>query len=606
VNCNGMDENVVSSSAWEELDVPIGVIGDARQPLWGSDLILDLLRALEIEYAAVVPGATFRGMHDSAVNYTANRWPRLLLCNQEVIAVALARGYARVTGRPMAVFVHNVVGLLFASMGIYDAWCDRVPVLAIGGAAPSDSTHRRPWIDWIHTANVQGEFVRPFTKWDNQPTSIAAIPEAVMRAYRMATTDPPGPVYVSVDTELQEQALASGFSLPDVRLYRPADRPRPSDEVINQLATLIFQAEHPVAFADASGRDPSAVALLTELAELVALPVIDNGSLWHNFPTPHAMDFHGMQDNLVAEADLIIGFDVVDLPRVDSPEGTVRPVVVHVSSDELVHRAGTADHERLLALDLAVLATPAATLPPLLARCHSKLAESDDLRASIQRRRKILGDRQVSLRANQRAWVAEQCVRPEITETRLVTELWDVIKDEDFVFTTGLLRTVAPGVCDLPDAERNVGGALGGGAVGTALGVALGSALALRQPGRVPVAVLGDGETLACAPALWTAAKHRIPCLMVLANNRSYYNDEVHQLRVARARGRPVENRGIAIRMEDPEVEFAKLANSLGVWSQGPVTDPAELKGVLAEAFEVVKRGSPALVDVWVTDRDVS
>jgi thiamine pyrophosphate-dependent acetolactate synthase large subunit-like protein len=569
-------------------------------------LVLDLLRSLEIEYAAIVPGATFRGIQDSAVNYTLNRSPELILCNQEIVTVALARGYARVTGRPMAVILHNIVGLLFASMGIYDAWCDRVPLLAIGGAAPTDATRRRPWIDWIHSANVQGEFVRSFTKWDNQPGSVAAIPEAMLRANRIATTVPMGPVYVAIDTDLQEQPIDGSFPLPDASLYRPGSLPRPSDEVVTQLTSLLLNSDHPVAFADASGRDPDTVAMLAELAELLAIPFIDNGSLWHNFPTPHAFDFFGMQDELAADADLIVGFDALDLP--DGPRSgpdSPRPTVVHVSADELIHRGGTADHERLLALDLAVSASPAATLPLLLTSCRDLLRADAAAVDRIEKRRTELAGQQQELRARQRAWVTEQCARPGITETRLAVELWDVVKDEEYVFTTGLFRNIAPGVYDLPTSQHNVGGALGGGAVGTALGVALGSALALRDSGRLPIAVLGDGETLACAPALWTAARHRIPCLMVLANNRSYFNDEAHQTRVARMRDRPVENRRIAMRMEDPPVDFATLATSFGVWSRGPLKDAGQLKKSLTDALNIVRAGQPALVDVWVEDREV-
>jgi len=151
---------------------------------------MDMLRLLEIEYAAVLPGSTFRGIHDSAVNYTANQRPELILCNHEMITVSLARGYARATGRPMAAIVHNVVGLLNTGMTIYDAWCDRVPVLVLGGTGPVDATRRRPWIDWIHTANVQGNLVRDFTKWDDQPASLTHFGESAVRAYKIAMTPP--------------------------------------------------------------------------------------------------------------------------------------------------------------------------------------------------------------------------------------------------------------------------------------------------------------------------------------------------------------------------------------------------------------------------------
>ena len=124
---------------------------------WGSDVVVDLLKAFEIEYIAINPGATFRGLHDSLVNYGGNHAPEIILCNHEEIAVALAHGYARAKGRPMAAAVHNVVGLQHASMAIYNAWADRLPVIVMGGTGPMDSANRRPWIDWVHTANVQGK-----------------------------------------------------------------------------------------------------------------------------------------------------------------------------------------------------------------------------------------------------------------------------------------------------------------------------------------------------------------------------------------------------------------------------------------------------------------
>src|SRR5919202_965095 len=222
-----------------ELDRPAGVSDAAGRPEWGSDLVIDLLRLLDIEYAALLPGSTFRGIHDSAVNYTANSRPELILCNHEMICVSVARGYARATGRPMAAILHNVVGLLNASMTIYDAWCDRVPVLIFGGTGPIDASRRRPWIDWIHTANVQGNLVRDITKWDDQPGSVAAIPEAMLRAYRIAVTEPAGPVYVCFDVDLQEERLHGRLTLPDVGRYRPAAAQAPDPAALREAANLL-------------------------------------------------------------------------------------------------------------------------------------------------------------------------------------------------------------------------------------------------------------------------------------------------------------------------------------------------------------------------------
>ncbi len=179
-----------------------------RGPEYGSDLVVDVLRALGIEYAVLNPGATFRGLHDSLVNYGGNERPELIQCCHEEIAVAVAHGYAKAAGRPCAAVLHDVVGLQHASMAIFNAWCDRVPVLLLGGTGPMAVERRRPWIDWIHTALVQGTLVRDYVKWDDQPASLASIPEAIVRGYRIAVTEPQGPVYVCLDADLQEAPIA--------------------------------------------------------------------------------------------------------------------------------------------------------------------------------------------------------------------------------------------------------------------------------------------------------------------------------------------------------------------------------------------------------------
>src|SRR5919202_1245594 len=299
------------------VDVPAGIKDSAGRPLWGSDLIMDMLRLLDIEYAAVLPGSTFRGIHDSAVNYTANQRPELILCNHEMIPVALARGYTRATGRPMVAIVHNVVGLLNAGMTIYDAWCDRSPVVILGGTCPVDATRRRPWIDWIHTANVQGNLVRDFTKWDDQPGSVAAIAESLLRAYRVAVTEPAGPVYVCFDVSLQEQRLEGSVDLPDVARFRPARPQAPDPAALRELASLL------------------------------------------------------------AEADVVLGLDVIDLEgstrlRPDPITRAARKLsaeqqkVASISLDELIHRGGTTDYQALPAVDLPILADTSVAIPLLL------------------------------------------------------------------------------------------------------------------------------------------------------------------------------------------------------------------------------------------------
>ena len=129
---------------------------------WGSDAVAETLRALGIPYIALNPGASYRGLHDSLVNHLGNEHPQMLLCLHEEAAVAIAHGYAKATDRMMAAAVHSNVGLMHATMAIFNAWCDRAPVLVLGATGPWDASRRRPWIDWIHTFADQGAQVRAY------------------------------------------------------------------------------------------------------------------------------------------------------------------------------------------------------------------------------------------------------------------------------------------------------------------------------------------------------------------------------------------------------------------------------------------------------------
>jgi acetolactate synthase-1/2/3 large subunit len=593
-------------------ETPVGVTDSAGHPQWGSDLILDMLRLFGIEYAAVLPGSSFRGIHDSAINYTANARPQMLLCNHEMICVGLARGYYRATGKPMAAMLHNFVGLLNSAMTIYDAWCDRSPVLVIGGTGPMDATLRRPWIDWIHTANLQADPIRNFVKWDDQPWSVASIPESMMRGYRIAVSEPCGPVYLCFNTDDQEAPITDSFPLPDVGRFAPAPTPRPDPAAVQEAARLLVNAELPLALADRVGRSAEAVRALVELAELLAMPVLNLGSS-QAFPTLHPMAFAGMNRELLREADVVLGLDCVDLAGASliSPPGhgarnrletpNTGKKVINVSMDELITRSMSTDYQALPAADVPMLSTPSVVLPLLLEAVRSAL--DSGARARIDRRRQVLEGRQQELQQRFRRVRDEQWDRPEISELRLWAELWEAIKNEDYCITHGAPGRSAPGILDIPGPERSVAGG-GGGAVGSGPSVALGAGLGLRESGKLPVGFFGDGDFLSGGQAVWTAAHYGIPGVWVLKNNRSYYNDEDHQLQMAHMRERPVENKWIGMRMENPEVNFAGYARDLGAGGEGPIHDAAELPGALKRAVQRAKEGELVVVDVRVENRD--
>jgi thiamine pyrophosphate-dependent acetolactate synthase large subunit-like protein len=579
-------------------------------PEFGSDVAVEVLRDLGIEYLAVLPGASFRGLHDSVVNFAGNTRPELIVLTHEALTVAFARGYARATGRPMAVALHNVVGLLNAAMSVYDAWADRSPVLILGGTGPLDAARRRPWIDWLHTANVQGNLVRDFTKFDDQPTSVPAMVQSILRAHRIAVTEPPGPTYVCLDVDLQERPLTEPIERADVARYAAGSPPAMSPADVADVARRLVAAETPVCFADRVNRSREGLRALLELTELLAMPVIDKGAWGHNFPTPHPLDFAGAEDELVAAADLVLAVDVVDLDGALTKSGVYwrgtrtepgeRQRVVSISLDEMRPGSLITDFQPLPAVDTAVLASPSVALGQLVDACRELLDETAVQR--IDERRSRLAERHDDLVAAQRAAIERAWDGEEITEVRLLGELWQVVRELEFVIVAGMPRVTCPGLFAVPDPTRALG-SLAAGAVGAATSAALGAALAYKGTDVLPVAIVGDGDLQMSIQALWTATHHQIPIVYVVRNNRTYNNDEQHQDRVAGQRGRPRENRSIGVRLDDPAIDFATIARSYGASGFGPVTDPAELPAALAAAVDVARRGGVAVVDVWTETR---
>jgi len=581
-------------------------------PEYGSDLIVDLLRAVDVEYAALNPGATFRGIHDSLVNYGGNTRPEIIQCCHEEIAVAVAHGYGKAKGRPMAAIVHDVVGLLHATMAVYIAWLDRAPVLVLGATGPMAAEQRRPWIDWVHTALVQGQAVRDYVKWDDQPASLPGIVESLIRAHRVAMTEPRGPVYLCFDAALQEQRLAGTVSIPELRRFAPPGPVQGDSRALEAAARWLVEADRPVVVADYVGRSAGAVASLVGLAELLSLPVIDLGSRF-NFPNTHPLDLTGAEEDLLAEADLVLALDVFDLQKalgtVDRTARLARSFIrdgtkiVHISLNDLVVRAWAQDYGQLQPVDLAIAADTAVALPALEALCRALVEGGEGHLAQRRERLARLGAIRRSLRDRWRNEAERARDAHPISFPRLATDLWDAVKDEDWVLVNRTLRGWTRRLWNWTSPAQYVGALMGGG-VGYGIGHAMGAALAHQGTDKLCIAIQPDGDLLYTPSGLWTAAHHRIPLLIVMFNNRSYYNDEDHQILMARARGRPVENAHIGLRMDEPAVDFAGLARAFGIYAEGPIDDPALLGPALQRAVGHVKRErQPALVDVITQPR---
>ena len=566
------------------------------RPRYGSDVMVDAIKACGFRYVSMNPGSSFRGLHDSLVNYGAND-PEMITCQHEKIAVGIAHGYAKASGEPMAVILHDVVGLLHGAMGIYYAYIDRAPVVVLGGAGPMAYDRRRPHIDWIHSANVQGNAVRAYTKWDDQPFSIASAPESIMRAYRVATAAPQGPVYVALDAALQEDELDAGFAPPRwERLGTPAPI-GPDPRALRRLAELLVAAERPVVVASYAGRDPDAFGQLVELSELLGAGVVDTG--WRlNFPNRHPHNVTG--SSAIEEADCVLFVDVKDMGKpTQALDRTTREIRTQISADATILDVGfnevgisawSHDFSQLHETDLQVTADTRVALPLLLELCRD-LNES-----SRERWRARLRELHVDTWA---AWAAEadrEAALSPVSTARLARETWEVVKDHDWVLTAGTASDWAPRVWDFDRPYRHPGRSLG---TATQIGISLGVALAHKESDKLVVDLQPDGDLMFDLGALWIAAYHRLPLLAVMFNNRAYYNDWEHQERIARHRGTDESRAYIGMEIAKPAPDFAAVARALGWHGEGPIDDPDAVQGAVRRAADVVAtERRPALVDV--------
>ncbi len=574
----------------DKLDRPI--LGGNRQMEWVSDVAAEMLRRLGVKYVALNPGASYRGFHDSIVNYLGNEGPQMLLCLHEDHAVSVAHGYAKVTGEAMGAIVHSNVGLMHGLMGMFNAWCDRAPMLVMGATGPVDAPLRRPWIDWIHTAKDQGMMLRNFVKWDDEPRSAEAIVETMLRAGIMIRTPPRGPAYICLDAGLQETRLAAEVAIPDAARFELPDPPSAAAATVAAVAETLLAAARPVIMMGRTSRRQDDWDRRVRLAETTGARVVTDLKNAASFPTSHPLHagppanwVRGPGEDIVRRSDALLVLDWVDLAGTFKALGAgfgIRGEIIDVSLDSYVHNGWSMDHFGLAAADTRILADVDAFVRQLLAEMEGRIdaprfaggapvpaaaPEPKDPAAPISPRDiagalgAAKGERQVTLTRVPLGWAG------------------------DSYHFEGPLDYL---------------GNDGGGGLGSGAGNAVGAGLALQGGGRVPIAILGDGDFMQGGSALWTAARYGIPVLFVISNNRSNFNDEVHQEAMARERGRPVENRWIGQRIDEPALDLAGFARAQGVAAAGPVETVGALGPALEEGIAAVEAGKPFLIDVVV------
>lgn len=576
----------------------------------GSDFMVDLLRIANVEYVAAMPGSTFRGIQESIVNYAGNRKPELIVCTHEEISAAIAHGYAKVAGKPMACLVHSTVGLQHASMGIYNAWCDRAPMIVLAGNI-ADGPKRRPGIEWNHTAQDLGALVRDYTKFDDAPVSLQGYAESFMRAVTMATTPPMEPVLLVADADLQETPIANPRDI-TVPALSPVSPPAASDAVLADIARRLAGAAHPVIVVDRAVRTEAGMSALVQLAETLNAPVIDLLARM-NFPTNHYLNQTWLQSQLIPQADVILALDVGDLWGVT---GTVRDVVgrpsvriaredaqvIHISSGYLYGKSNMQDAERYSAATIAVGADAETSMQPLLYAVRAALTTAQ--RATIAGRTPAMhaafaAMREVSLRDAALGWDASP-----ISTARLSQEVWNAVRHDNWglVSHTLFISRWPHRLWDMTKPYHYIGGE-GGYGVGYNMPASVGAALAHRDAGRIAVNIQTDGDLMVAPGALWTAAHHSVPLLTVMHNNRAWHQESMHVQRMASWRDRNPENGRVGTVINDPPIDYAALARSMGMWAEGPISDPAQLGPALARAMKQVRAGKPAMVDVLTQPR---
>jgi acetolactate synthase-1/2/3 large subunit len=599
---NGSDQLAQANS--EQLAVGLG---PEDKPSFGSDFMIDVMKSLDLDYVFSNPGSSFLGLHESIVTYGGNEKPEFITCMHEESAAAMANGYYKAALKPAAIMCHGTVGLQHAAMNLYNAWCDRVPLVTILGNN-ADANGRLGATTWRHSAQDPAAMVRDFTKWDDQPMSLQAFADSFVRGWKFANTPPMEPIAIVADADLQTMEVEDRASLTIPR-YTPSEPPQGERGALKETAKLLVDAETPLIIADRAARTPEGLRLLVELAELLNAPVVDLASR-QNMPNNHYLNQTRQSGRLIPRADVILGLEVTDfwgqVNSINRGNMTAQPrtkegvKLITISVNDLYMKSNYQDFQRYAPVDISISGDAQASLPALIEEVKEAIGRS---------RRRELADRADGFRKDHAASYEESRLlaargwnSSPVSTGRMCMELYEKIKDEDWALVSvgaseRFVSSWPHRLWNFDEHYRYLGIGAGGG-VGYGLPAAVGAGLANKKLGRFSVNIQCDGDFMYANGALWTAAHHRIPLLTVMHNNRAYAQETMLVQGTANNRKRGVDKSHIGTVIQDPNIDYAKLAEGMGVWSAGPIEDPDELGPALAEAVQVVKSGYPALVDV--------
>ena len=560
----------------------------------GSDFMVDVLKTLNIEYLAANPGSTFESLHESLINYGKNENPEFLTATHEESAVAMAHGYYKIEGKPMMALIHGDIGLQHASMAIYNAYADRVPVYMVVGNH-ADAAERGAGVQSLHSAQDLGSLVRDYTKWDDQPYSLGHFAESAVRAYKIAMTPPMGPVLLVANNEIQSHPIAeSNLRIPKLTMTAP---PAADQAAVAAAAKMLVESGRPMIIAERAARTPKGIELLKELAETLQTPV--NSRERMNFPTRHPLAGTGGPGY---QPDVTLCLEVADLQNEARAARTRGAKLISISSVTLTHKSNIQDFGHYADIDLDIGADAEATLPYLIEACK-KLITLERKRAFEERGKKFAAAHKQALNQAvdlaQYGWDASP-----VSLARITAELWPLIKNEDWSFVSpqGFVGNWPNRLWKMEKHYHYIGGQ-GAGGMGYGAPASVGAALANRRYGRLSINIQTDGDFNYAPGVLWTAAHHRIPLLTIMHNNRGYHQEVMFVEQQCSIHNRGAERAHIGTKLWDPNIEYAKIAQGYGLYAEGPISDPKDLAPAFKRGIERVKKGEPVLIDVVTQPR---
>jgi acetolactate synthase I/II/III large subunit len=578
---------------------PPAVVRTITRP--GSDLMVQTVRDLGIEYVAANPGSSFEGLQESFINYgnPPNQTPEWITALHEESAVTMAHGYAKAEGKPMIAMLHGTIGIQHGAMSIYQAYYDRVPVVMLAGNDP----------DFIaaHTAHDMAGMVRSYTKWDAEPKTIDEALVAIQRAYNEAITPPMAPTLVVLGSEIQKDNAPNA----KVPAYVPPRFPTIDATTAKAIAKGLVEAQNP-RIAVGRLRTPEGIKRSVELAELVGActsTAATGGPM--SFPQRHpscgpgadtAYDYTLGLETGGAQASITgptLAKIVGQRDSTDIGFGGITPAAGGGGG-----RAGRGG--RGAASAPAVEADAEASLPLIIEQVKQQL--TSDQKARIQERIAK------NARANHDARVTAitQAVESKragwngspISTARIYAELWPLIMNEDWCLSSP--SNFSGGHhAQLWDHDKPYSylGGQGAGGMGYGAPASVGAALAAKARNRIVVNVQTDGDLNYAPGVLWTAVHHKLPMLTVMHNNRAWHQEYMFVDYMAGVRGRGNDRSYIGNVLRDPYLDYAKMAGGYGMAAEGPITDPSKLSAALKRGVASVKRGEPYLIDVITQPR---